>query len=117
MKSINATKINRKFGKPSFLPRCSATQPRVRFSVGENRMKSTNATKINRKFGKPSFLLCALPPRKCFLSVLALILCASGAFAQQPAPVLFGNCPDSSRLRQMWNPLVRVPPWQRKIPT
>jgi hypothetical protein len=27
------------------------TQPRVRFSVGENRMKSANAIKINRKSG------------------------------------------------------------------
>jgi hypothetical protein len=28
------------------------TQPRVRFSVGENRMKSANATKVNRKSGE-----------------------------------------------------------------
>jgi hypothetical protein len=52
------------------MPRCSATlpfvipseagfpatlhwtQPRVRFSVGENRMKSVNANKINRKSGE-----------------------------------------------------------------
>src|SRR5271168_280590 len=33
---------------PDFLPRCTR-QPRVRFSVGENRMKSVNANKINRK--------------------------------------------------------------------
>jgi hypothetical protein len=39
--------------KPNFLPRCFETNPRVRFSVGENRMKLANATNTNRKFGKP----------------------------------------------------------------
>ena len=47
MKLANATKVHRKFGKPNFLPRCTATQPRLRFSVGENRMKLANATKVH----------------------------------------------------------------------
>jgi hypothetical protein len=44
--------------KPNFLPRCFDTHPRVRFSVGENRMKLANATNTNRKFGKPRDLQC-----------------------------------------------------------
>jgi hypothetical protein len=50
--------------KPNFLPRCFETHPRVRFSVGENRMKLANATNTNRKFGKPRDPLCALTPNK-----------------------------------------------------
>jgi hypothetical protein len=50
--------------KPNFLPRCFETHPRVRFSVGENRMKLANATNTNRKFGKPRDLLCALTANK-----------------------------------------------------
>jgi hypothetical protein len=37
---------------PGFPATLHWTQPRVRFSVGENRMKSVNANKINRKSGK-----------------------------------------------------------------
>jgi hypothetical protein len=47
--------------KPNFLPRCSETRPRVRFSVGENRMKLANATNLNRKFGKPRDLQFSFP--------------------------------------------------------
>jgi hypothetical protein len=36
---------------PGFPATLHVTQPRVRFSVGENRMKSANAIKINRKSG------------------------------------------------------------------
>jgi hypothetical protein len=61
MKLANATNTNRKFGKPNFLPRCLDTHPRVRFSVGENRMKLANATNTNRKFGKPRDLQFPFP--------------------------------------------------------
>jgi hypothetical protein len=54
--------------KPNFLPRCFETHPRVRFSVGENRMKLANATNPNRKFGKPRDLLCALTPSEGHLA-------------------------------------------------
>ena len=38
--------------EPGFPATLHWTQPRVRFSVGENRMKSANAIKINRKSGE-----------------------------------------------------------------
>ena len=38
--------------EPGFPATLHWTQPRVRFSVGENRMKSVNANKINRKSGE-----------------------------------------------------------------
>ena len=38
--------------EPGFPATLRWTQPRVRFSVGENRMKSVNANKINRKSGE-----------------------------------------------------------------
>ena len=50
---VSATPPLSSRAKPNFLPRCSETQPRVRFSVGENRMKLANTTNLNRKFGKP----------------------------------------------------------------
>jgi hypothetical protein len=39
------------------------TEPRVRFSVGENRMKSVNANKINRKSGEAEGPAVLSPPR------------------------------------------------------
>jgi hypothetical protein len=57
--SIRITKPNEnvksKFvipSEPGFPATLQWTQPRVRFSVGENRMKSVNANKINRKSGE-----------------------------------------------------------------
>ena len=38
--------------EPGFPATLHWTQPRVLFSVGENRMKSVNANKINRKSGE-----------------------------------------------------------------
>jgi hypothetical protein len=59
--------------QPNFLPRCSEIQPRVRFSVGENRRHSINAAKINRKFGKPRDLQSSGPLTPSFTKAVSVI--------------------------------------------
>ena len=66
--SVTAAKVSAALpfvipSEPGFPATLHWTQPRVLFSVGENRMKSVNANKINRKSGEAEGSAVLFPPQ------------------------------------------------------